>query len=1086
MNTIFVSSTFRDMNQERDAIQTLVVPELNEIARKYGTSVGVMDLRWGVDTSTLESEEGSRKVLSVCLDEIDNCRPYMIVLLGERYGWIPSKELIEEAVNNRTDFSLSQLEKSVTALEIEYGALRNSDQLENTLFYFREVTGNPPIDYLSEGSDHAAKLAELKQRIIKATHGRVKTYKAYWDDKNQCLTGMDAFAKMVTFDIRSLMEPQWKKMDKLTLYQRDLLGQWDFARQKASQFTGRQYLVSSCLDCLESGTNVLAIQGASGCGKSTLISKLAFDIQKQGKNVLPVFCGNSALTGSTMAIVQYLVEYLEDNLEFSHMRPESDRVFAGDVHQQVSHFEDLVAAYNQQADKSLVVLIDAVDQLTADQFRETLCFIPSNVSEKFQVVLSCLDEFKINHPIKVFQIPFIPKENRKEILAGILDAEHKGVDRNVMNAMIRKKGANNPLYLSLLVQRLQMMDLSDFKTIYAHGNGNDDIAAHQLQIIKKCAPDVDGLCIEILNQAARKVGYDSRKLLRLTNDFKELIREFLAEKDIRSACSAALNIIETKINYAILRILGGQKYVLTYNTSPAFIAMAFLSVSRYGLREQDLEGVFHHLGIPWSTLNFARLRKYMHRFFVQREDGCIDFSHRAFRKGIQMRIGNLPFYHRMLLEYLQTLDAHDLLRVREISYHCICADDKHFFVQYAQEHCDDEAVLAHCTRDLSGICQKDNGIWVCALLRKGEYLGADSRLVMVINRAMTKELPPTLDNLKLAERVLKQNKDFAEQQGSDDNTQSQGALVWCSYALGTICCKLGSSTDLERAAGYLTSGLEMCQELDRKGDSFAQELLALIYTQLGNLYLLRQNESDLNSAEKAYNNCIALYEKIAARENTPENQIKVTNSRVRLADVYNVYFKHCGIETHLSAAIAIYQSAIDYYVTQITQNPCDENVKHLCSIYLKAAQLYSYFDRQKAVDLCWLVLNDLGSLSGRENMLEKLRISAAAYEQMGDVLKEDDGSRSLTMYRKVRAIRTELADALRTVESYNELINLLRKMVESPSIEADESSELIRQVLAVHKETRADEVLMNMKKMLWANREREARLKEEIKALLKN
>lgn len=151
MNTLFISSTFRDMNQERDAIQTLVVPEINEIARKYGTSVSVMDLRWGVDTSALESEEGSRKVLSVCLDEIDHCHPYMIVLLGERYGWIPSQELMEETVSSRADFTLTQLEKSVTALEIEYGALKNSQQMENILFYFRELTGDPPADYRSEG-----------------------------------------------------------------------------------------------------------------------------------------------------------------------------------------------------------------------------------------------------------------------------------------------------------------------------------------------------------------------------------------------------------------------------------------------------------------------------------------------------------------------------------------------------------------------------------------------------------------------------------------------------------------------------------------------------------------------------------------------------------------------------------------------------------------------------------------------------------------------------------------------------------------------------------------------------------------------
>ena len=42
----------------------------------------------------METNEGSKKVLEVCLDEIDRCQPPMVVLLGYRYGWIPDEKLI--------------------------------------------------------------------------------------------------------------------------------------------------------------------------------------------------------------------------------------------------------------------------------------------------------------------------------------------------------------------------------------------------------------------------------------------------------------------------------------------------------------------------------------------------------------------------------------------------------------------------------------------------------------------------------------------------------------------------------------------------------------------------------------------------------------------------------------------------------------------------------------------------------------------------------------------------------------------------------------------------------------------------------
>ena len=53
-----------------------------------------MDLRWGVDTLHLSEEESGKIVLKVCIDAIDRCVPFLVVFLGERYGWIPQKDTI--------------------------------------------------------------------------------------------------------------------------------------------------------------------------------------------------------------------------------------------------------------------------------------------------------------------------------------------------------------------------------------------------------------------------------------------------------------------------------------------------------------------------------------------------------------------------------------------------------------------------------------------------------------------------------------------------------------------------------------------------------------------------------------------------------------------------------------------------------------------------------------------------------------------------------------------------------------------------------------------------------------------------------
>ena len=71
MKKVFVSSTFQDMQQERDAIHNLVMPSVNKIAKQYGEYIDLLDLRWGVNTSEMNEEEACKKVVDSCLDAID-------------------------------------------------------------------------------------------------------------------------------------------------------------------------------------------------------------------------------------------------------------------------------------------------------------------------------------------------------------------------------------------------------------------------------------------------------------------------------------------------------------------------------------------------------------------------------------------------------------------------------------------------------------------------------------------------------------------------------------------------------------------------------------------------------------------------------------------------------------------------------------------------------------------------------------------------------------------------------------------------------------------------------------------------------
>ena len=79
---VFISSTFRDMHADRDWLVKRVFPALRERLQKYRVHLVDVDLRWGIT----EEESEKDQVLDLCLQQIDDCRPFFVGILGERYG----------------------------------------------------------------------------------------------------------------------------------------------------------------------------------------------------------------------------------------------------------------------------------------------------------------------------------------------------------------------------------------------------------------------------------------------------------------------------------------------------------------------------------------------------------------------------------------------------------------------------------------------------------------------------------------------------------------------------------------------------------------------------------------------------------------------------------------------------------------------------------------------------------------------------------------------------------------------------------------------------------------------------------------
>ncbi|MDE6305200.1 MAG: DUF4062 domain-containing protein, partial [Muribaculaceae bacterium] len=130
---VFISSTFRDMQAERDHLINRVFPALSREAERRNVTILPVDLRWGIT----EEEASQGSVVGICLEQIDQSRPFFIGLIGHRDGLCSGYADVASAsarcarLGMYVDHGLS-----MTEIEMQYGVL-DSDSDTDALFMIK-------------------------------------------------------------------------------------------------------------------------------------------------------------------------------------------------------------------------------------------------------------------------------------------------------------------------------------------------------------------------------------------------------------------------------------------------------------------------------------------------------------------------------------------------------------------------------------------------------------------------------------------------------------------------------------------------------------------------------------------------------------------------------------------------------------------------------------------------------------------------------------------------------------------------------------------------------------------------------------
>jgi len=517
---IFISSTFRDMQEERDYLITKVFPSLRRYCGERDVSIHELDLRWGIS----EEEAKQGKVFEICLKEVINTKPFFIGLLGERYGWIPTMEERKAMAENTSVFEDFPWvpEKliegtSITEIEIQEGVLRSKEKM-NAYFYFRSPEMETPREFREKsGSHEEQKLSKLKNILREQD---VYPFEKY--------DSIEHLGTLVEKDFKALVDDLFPQAS-LSPLEKERLQQRGFFKSKTGVYVSYSTWNAALDKFIESEGSAVVITGESGMGKSAFLAnwiKSRQEKQAENKKIIYHFIGASQSEGDYRKIIQRLINEIQDiyNISIENINDES-----ADVKKPEDVFQKVLFALPKN--EKLIIILDGIDRLFDIGTVKLLNWLPS-IPENVKIIFSVTPDDKsmeafTRRGYAQINIGTLPLENRKQIVIDYLKLFSKSLASDQVERIVTDKKTENPLVLLTVLDELRVFGV--------HEKLNERIG-HYL-----ASPDNEGVFEKVLQRIEDDFN-DTKTKNNFVKDIISLItvsRQGLSETEILDLSGAA-------------------------------------------------------------------------------------------------------------------------------------------------------------------------------------------------------------------------------------------------------------------------------------------------------------------------------------------------------------------------------------------------------------------------------------------------------------------------------------------------------------------------------------------------------------------
>eukprot|EP00163_Fabomonas_tropica_P015671 TRINITY_DN284_c0_g1_i2.p1 TRINITY_DN284_c0_g1~~TRINITY_DN284_c0_g1_i2.p1 ORF type:complete len:1318 (-),score=228.14 TRINITY_DN284_c0_g1_i2:344-4297(-) len=493
---IMVVSTYEDMISEREYLATVVFPALRHFLRMRRVHLHAVDLFVGASSDAVSD----RQSLELHLENSENSRPFIVSLLGERYGHIPQVYEVPPLEKYEWVSEIEPQSRSVPEMAIKYAYLDQPNQALG-FFYFRDpkFTNSAKFKALPddlresfecESENSRLKLRSLKEELQASVPSMqiFNNYPAEFERVDEhghaVLVGLEEFGRRLFTDLWTALDVAYpmKESGEKFVVLRNYHQQ--FIQRNCRNFYGRTKYLHAMVEYASQGEvpdgegTAMLIVGEHGTGKTAIMGEFVrqFTMENPGVFMFYHFVGAAPESSDARGLILRLCQEMVTHFQLSTPTTLLEK----------QDFEALRRSFGkiltEASSKGLIVML--LDGMHALEYTppqqttiggevvsgfdpETFDWLPETLPQRVRIIISTIPNGTkaewLQNRYNKSQISIGPLEDgeAREILrTHVLEYGHE-LDRDQTSLIIRKNDSNRPIFLTGVAEEIRQFVNTD-------------------------------------------------------------------------------------------------------------------------------------------------------------------------------------------------------------------------------------------------------------------------------------------------------------------------------------------------------------------------------------------------------------------------------------------------------------------------------------------------------------------------------------------------------------------------------------------------------------------------------------------------